>query len=271
MTRIVFLFYIALYFQFSLAATTKQDRSHSAAELKYSISHSLGDNYVFDARDGWQSVNITNMKYTYSAPRNIQDAPPASAYDDHGYHSSWKRSSKKYNKTKWVAKTKHGSKGLGNAITNALESIFKGMKGVGQAEPVTITWYADSSKPFALCGGLIQGSRYTGHDLENPSCWPESKWAPTDASFACALTMEGWQSKPQCFRFLELCNSPKKCVFVRVVDTCAGCAKGSKHVDLTKAAFGQLADFDEGILMVQMRMATEPDDWSEKLWGPKAK
>jgi len=58
-----------------------------------------------------------------------------------------------------------------------------------------------------------------------------------------------------------VCNTPKKCVFVRVVDTCAGCAAGSKHVDLTRAAFGQLADFDEGVLQVQLRPATEPHGW----------
>ena len=66
-----------------------------------------------------------------------------------------------------------------------------------------------------------------------------------------------------------MCNTPKKCIFVRVVDSCAGCATGSKHVDLTKAAFAQLADLNEGILTVQMRMATEPKMWYEDLWGPQ--
>ena len=48
---------------------------------------------------------------------------------------------------------------------------------------------------------------------------------------------------------------------MRVVDTCAGCAAGSKHVDLTRAAFGALASFDEGTLTVQLREATEPSGW----------
>ena len=61
--------------------------------------------------------------------------------------------------------------------------------------------------------------------------------------------------------FQSVCNSPKKCVFVRVVDSCAGCAKGSKHVDLTQAAFKELADLDTGLLTVQMRQATDPDGW----------
>jgi hypothetical protein len=58
-----------------------------------------------------------------------------------------------------------------------------------------------------------------------------------------------------------VCNGADKCVFVRVVDSCAGCAEGSSHVDLTKAAFGCLADLDAGILQVQMRPATEPSRW----------
>lgn len=58
-----------------------------------------------------------------------------------------------------------------------------------------------------------------------------------------------------------VCNTVKKCVFVRVVDSCAGCAKGSKHVDLTQAAFKELADLGTGILQVQMRQATDPDGW----------
>ncbi|KAG8912035.1 hypothetical protein FRC01_005335 [Tulasnella sp. 417] len=140
--------------------------------------------------------------------------------------------------------------GLSIDVANDLGSTVDDLKGTGKAEDVIITWY-------------------TGQDLKNPSCWPQSKWAPTDESFACALTLEGWDSKPDCFKFLELCNGPSKCIFVRVVDTCAGCKKGSKHVDLTKAAFSQLADLDTGKLTVQMRLATTPLDWFEDLWGPR--
>ncbi|KAJ3788820.1 hypothetical protein GGU11DRAFT_814755 [Lentinula aff. detonsa] len=111
---------------------------------------------------------------------------------------------------------------------------------------------------------------YTGHDLLNPSCWANSKWTPTDESFVCALTLDGWETKPKCFDFLELCNGPQKCVYARVVDSCAGCAAGSKHVDLTKAAFGQLASLDVGILPIQMRIIDKPgkSEWNEDIWGP---
>jgi hypothetical protein len=59
-----------------------------------------------------------------------------------------------------------------------------------------------------------------------------------------------------------VCNGPQKCIFVRVVDTCAGCAHGSKHVDLTKSAFSSIAKLDQGRLdNINMREATNPDEW----------
>ncbi|KZW04135.1 hypothetical protein EXIGLDRAFT_743709 [Exidia glandulosa HHB12029] len=139
---------------------------------------------------------------------------------------------------------------LKGAVVHALNHSWNSLKGIGASTKVVITWY-------------------TGHDLLNPSCWARSGWAPTDESFACALTLSGWKTKPKCFSFLELCNGSDKCIFVRVVDTCAGCKAGSKHVDLTKAAFSALADLDTGILNVKMRAATEPNEWHEELWGPR--
>jgi len=46
-----------------------------------------------------------------------------------------------------------------------------------------------------------------------------------------------------------------------VIDTCAGCAQGSRHVDLTKAAFKALADLEIGVTTVKMRRATHPKEW----------
>lgn len=156
--------------------------------------------------------------------------------------------------TTLAAEEDHGTKSkrsdLVISIKGVADQVWKGFKGFGKKQDATITWY-------------------TGQDLEHPSCWPNTPWAPTDKSFAAAVTMEGWNTRPECFRFLELCNTPKKCVFVRVIDTCAGCKKGSRHLDLTKAAFGALADFDQGILTAQYRPATDPAGWFEDLWGPK--
>jgi hypothetical protein len=199
---------------------------HAASERYYSRSHSLGDSYNFDSRDGWEIVNISNLAYKYQVSGSDLE----------------KRVGKK---VKGASKSS-----VGSVIKGAAVSLWKGLKAIGNPEAVVITWY-------------------TGQDLQNPSCWPTSDWAPTDASFACALTLEGWKSRPECFTFIELCNGSDKCIFVRVVDTCAGCKKGSKHVDLTIAAFSALGSLDAGILTVQQRAATEPEVWHTDLWGPK--
>ncbi|KAH7887838.1 hypothetical protein F5I97DRAFT_902873 [Phlebopus sp. FC_14] len=132
----------------------------------------------------------------------------------------------------------------------SLAHFFDGLAGSGKSEPVTATWY-------------------TGHDLLNPSCWSQVDWAPTDRSFVAAVTEDGWKTKPKCFDFLQLCNQDDKCTFVRVVDTCAGCAKGSKHVDLTQAAFERLGSLELGVMTVQMRGANRPEIWNDDLWGPE--
>ncbi|KAI0722874.1 hypothetical protein C8Q76DRAFT_720646 [Earliella scabrosa] len=230
------------------------DAARMALERRYSTPHSLGDNYVFDPRDGWQTVNTTNLLYKY-APR----ATPDSALEDglaglddgneHTNHTLLARARKtSHAKPKTASKkvvskkTSSKSKTTTDLLKGGVGNIVNTIKGIGKPEPVVITWY-------------------TGHDLLNPSCWANPTWAPTDQSFAAALTLDGWTSKPQCFKFLELCNTPKKCVFVRVVDSCAGCAKGSKHVDLTKAAFLALAALEQGLLTVHMREATDPVGW----------
>ncbi|KAI0335561.1 hypothetical protein GY45DRAFT_1240357 [Cubamyces sp. BRFM 1775] len=242
--------------------------SRMALERKYTTPHSLGKGYVFHPRDGWETVNMTNLLYKYSTP-----AESDSGLDDDTNNSSAstgtsslqpraKKSKAKKTSSKKAAKKKTSVKAAqstskkltssaGSVLSGGLTKIINSIKGIGKPEPVTITWY-------------------TGHDLLNPSCWENPNWHPTDGSFAAALTLSGWTSKPKCFKFLELCHSSQKCVFVRVVDSCAGCAEGSKHVDLTKAAFSALADLDQGLLTVQMRQATDPaDGWLEELWGPK--
>ncbi|KEP55369.1 rare lipoprotein A-like double-psi beta-barrel protein [Rhizoctonia solani 123E] len=189
-------------------------------------SHSYDNSYEFRSGDGWESTPVTDLSYKYgnaTSPRSGQQRRQRSG-------------------TKRGVKLDVSADIIGGTASHAVGEVWNELKGLGKAQGVTITWY-------------------TGEDLQNPSCWPESDWAPTDASFACALTLQGWNNKPSCFKFLELCNGPDKCIFVRVVDTCAGCKKGSRHVDLTKAAFSALADPDVGILTVQMRMATGPRVW----------
>ncbi|KAH9843889.1 uncharacterized protein C8Q71DRAFT_17963 [Rhodofomes roseus] len=233
----------------------------SSLERRYTTPHSLGNNYRFDPRDGWQAVNVTNLQYKYSQAQTDEDEDVDGpvvprAHSRRSTKKSTKKASKKTSKktnTKAASKatTTSSASGVGGLV-GSVKSIVGTMKAAGDSEPVTITWY-------------------TGHDLENPSCWSNPTWAPTDDSMVSAVTLDGWTNRPQCFKFVELCHTNQKCVFVRIVDTCAGCAPGSKHVDLTKAAFSSLADLNEGTLTVQMRPATDPlEGWLESLWGPKA-
>ncbi|KAG2146728.1 hypothetical protein DEU56DRAFT_978594 [Suillus clintonianus] len=217
---------------------------------RYAKAHSLPESRSFDPRDGWEAVNISNLNYKY----------PASSHKDHSFHRALRRSSQsntsastgtsKYREKSAKTSNTTTTTGFLGTVVQSLASIFAGCIGKGVPQGVTITWY-------------------TGHDLENPSCWSNGGWAPTDKSFVGAVTLEGWATRPQCFKFIELCNGKSKCIFARIVDTCAGCAKGSRHVDLTRAAFTELANLDEGVLTVQMRQATDPDNWDNDLWGPQ--
>ncbi|KAF9226455.1 hypothetical protein BS17DRAFT_748180 [Gyrodon lividus] len=195
-------------------------------------SHSLGTAYQFDPRDGWESVIVTNLRYKYRSPEPNHNSPLATTKNS---ANALKRPSNATNK-------QPGTKGVLKSFGDSLTHLMAGIVAIGKPEPVTITWY-------------------TGRDLLNPSCWDQPNWAPTDKSFVAAVTQDGWTTRPKCFKFLELCKGSSNCTFVRVVDTCAGCAKGSKHVDLTQAAFESLAPLSEGVMTVQMRQATDPENW----------
>ncbi|KAH7916205.1 hypothetical protein BJ138DRAFT_1176072 [Hygrophoropsis aurantiaca] len=240
---------VIVFFRFSLPlaegailnVSPPNDTLHGLRE------HSTENIHEFDPRDGWQTVNITNLHYKYS-----RVSPQSGAITNNTklpQRPSGRLLKKPAAPRVSQMKPEPKKNGIGATVKGLVHDIAS-MVGLGPSQPVTITWY-------------------TGHDLENPSCWSNSDWTPTDQSMVAALTEEGWEGKPGCFKFLELCNSAGVCVFVRVVDTCAGCARGSKHVDLTKEAFTRLAALEEGILTVQMRSASEPKDWDRALWGPQ--
>ncbi|KAK0468319.1 Non-catalytic module family EXPN protein [Desarmillaria tabescens] len=212
----------------------------------YTTAHSLGDSYHFHHQDGWMTYNASNLSTRSGSDEEI----------DSGLVKRSKEADKKLKGHKKL----HGSKKLKakpgkydfSKAFSASSVIGGAIKKIVNTVQVIITWY-------------------TGEDLLNPSCWPQPVWTPTDQSFVSAITEIGWEGRPKCFDFLELCNGPQKCIFCRVVDTCAGCAPGSKHVDLTKSAFSALADINVGLLTVQLRLASEPEVWNEELWGPQAR
>ncbi|KAK0190987.1 hypothetical protein F5146DRAFT_579322 [Armillaria mellea] len=223
----------------SVQALSISLQQRDPSTINYARTHSLDDAYPFHCDDGWMPYNVSNITPRTGSGEEVNSGIA-------------KRSGKARKKLEGSKKLK-GLAVIGGTINKIISAV--------------ITWY-------------------TGKDLLNPSCWPQPVWTPTDDSFVGAITEIGWEGSPKCFDFLErglylrfflasfmtpflVCNGPKRCIFVRVVDTCAGCAPGSKHVDLTKGAFTQLASIDEGVLSVALRPAPQPKKWNEDLWGPK--
>lgn len=104
--------FASLYLAF--ASYLPSDQKHStAADSIYPRVHSLGSGYTFDPRDGWQTVNVSNLPYKHS---------PHSP-DIHGA-------------TKIIA-----SHTTPNTALGKLKGIiWKGLAGIGKPERVTITW-----------------------------------------------------------------------------------------------------------------------------------
>lgn len=120
---------------------------------------------------------------------------------------------------------------------------------------------------------------YNGPDLLNPSCFPDSaNWAPSDHSMVAATTIK-WAGKPPCGSFVKVHHhsDPDKHIVVRIVDSCAGCATNTAHLDLTTGAFQKLYDQDVGMVEgLKARIVPCPpgidEDWNEEViarYGPR--
>lgn len=126
--------FLAVFF-LTLRVLAKQSTPVRAiSESRYTTAHSLGDNYKFDPRDGWQTVNVTNLQYKY--PRDASVSKPESS------------------------KAITPSNGLSVAV-NSVKNVLKGLKLIGEPKPVTVTWYAHSRGEFLLRINdmFIQGTR----------------------------------------------------------------------------------------------------------------
>ena len=117
----------------SLALAAQSSSARAVFESKYTKAHSLDNNYSFDPRDGWQSINVTNLQYKYRR----EEKPSLDLPDDlRGNSPNIKNRSKK----KKVHTAPHSTGGLGKAIAGVVGNIWKGLKGLGNPEPVIITW-----------------------------------------------------------------------------------------------------------------------------------
>lgn len=101
----------------ALASYLPSDQNHpTATELKYTRAHSLGRGYTFDPRDGWQTVNVSNLSYKYS-PRSPNIRSTSKIISQHTSHNS-----------------------LANKVKDTVKDVFKSSMGKGKPVPVTITW-----------------------------------------------------------------------------------------------------------------------------------
>lgn len=155
---------------------------HNSLESRYARAHSLGDGYQFDPRDGWETVNVTNLQYKYRREDTFELNDNADEHETPNSEGLVKRSSKKSNSHK-KAKSTHKSKSksqpkhkntkpkhkakttnhvkastkdstsTSKSVTDSVSKLSKivdSIKGVGKPEPVTITWYAHCLDQYAL-------------------------------------------------------------------------------------------------------------------------
>ena len=110
------------------SATPTQGTVHAISKSKYTRAHSLGDNYQFDEREGWEKVDVTDLQYKY--PRdNISDPQPQNSPFKRVKHTGLKGGG-----------ANNSGLGLG-ALKHVIGQAWSGLKAMGSPEPVIITWY----------------------------------------------------------------------------------------------------------------------------------
>lgn len=119
-------------FPFCVLAATNPVTSNAISRSKYTRAHSLGDNYNFDARDGWKTVNVTNLEYKYR--RNAGFANSSLEIEHKKRDNDDEKDEK--DERKKPSKPKLGLGNLGGVIAN----VWAGLKGIGKPETATITW-----------------------------------------------------------------------------------------------------------------------------------
>jgi hypothetical protein len=117
---ILVVIFASLYLSFASFLPSDQQKHPTATEHQYTRPHSLGRGYTFDPRDGWQTVNVSNLSYKYS-PRSPNIRRTKKIFPQH---------------------TSHKGNNLVNNIDikGAVKNAFNSITGKGKPTSVTITW-----------------------------------------------------------------------------------------------------------------------------------
>ena len=130
---------------FSVSQAARFGTPEILSEMVYARAHSLGTHYTFHEDHGWEPVLV-------SSPRSRRSLSDSDAANTSLPLSETRLPS--------LASRKSKKPSLADTLVHTINSAWNGLRGSGHTEKVKITWY-------------------TGHDLENPSCWAEPTWAPT--------------------------------------------------------------------------------------------
>lgn len=181
---VLFLFMATLGLAPTLSVASDLRSYHNSLQARYAHAHSLGDSYQFNPRDGWETVNVTDMPYKYSRDEDelnedeLDDLVDEDDDDEHEHEhlnalekraskknstkavktakttskskSKAKPKSKSSSKSKPKAKTSSKSKAASSkskapsGVASSLQKVVDSIKGIGKAEPVAITWCAHS-------------------------------------------------------------------------------------------------------------------------------
>lgn len=131
---------------FSVSQAARFGTPDGLSEMAYTRAHSLGTNYKFHERDGWETINISTSLSRRSELSSLSPSNSSLPLPEAGTPSLASKRTKKPS--------------LADTLVHTINSAWNGLRGSGHSEQVKITWY-------------------TGQDLENPSCWAEPTWAPT--------------------------------------------------------------------------------------------
>ena len=112
----------------------------STIKFHYNQPHSLTVvDRAFDPRDGWQSVNISNLRYKY-----VESSPHREAYDNSRNTGYTNRLRMRQSRIKAINQKKSGQKNhsLKAKTSHMLQSAWKGLKAIGTSQAVVVTWCA---------------------------------------------------------------------------------------------------------------------------------